>query len=648
MKHENFIKKALYIRELETFFLELFSKGLLNGTVHTCVGQELTPVVISNYLTKEDKIFSNHRGHGHYLANNNSSEKLILELMGKTDGISSGIGGSQHISTENFISNGIQGGLAPISVGFSFVQKLKGTKNISVCYIGDGTLGEGQFYEALTLASIFKTPTLFVIENNGYAQSTSNKYTLKGNIKNRIEGFDLKFFNSNIWDIENLDSHSMEAIEYVRNGNPAVLEINCYRLNSHSKGDDNRKEDEIEEHRKKDLLNIYIEENKDWFMGFQKELKKEFNNIVDNAQDTDFDISIIENNAITNLDFEWNEYEFLSNQSGKRLNESINSSLDMVLGKHNAILIGEDIIDSTPDTPIQYGGAFKVTKGLSEKYPSLVKNTSISEAGITGFGIGSALCNKPCIVEIMFGDFMTLCVDQIVQQASKIPSMYGSKINLPLVIRTPMGGRRGYGPTHSQNIERLFLFWPNVDVIAINCLTNTDKTYEDAINNNKTTIIIEDKVSYTQKTIGNSPTGYTIEQSSETFPTYSLIPEFSNPNTLIVVYGAMLKEVIDVLPDLIDEEIFPQIISPTRLSPLNINIFKDLKLENIPCIFIEEGSKRSAWGSEVISTLSEMGRSFGRVIRISNEHIIPCSKEIEDMIFPSKQNLLNKIKKELS
>ena len=124
MLHNKFLEKAVYIRELENFLLELFSRGLLNGTVHTCVGQELIPVIISKFLDNGDRIFSNHRGHGHYIADGNSAEKLILELMGDSDGISSGIGGSQHIYTESFISNGIQGGLAPVSVGYSFVNKL--------------------------------------------------------------------------------------------------------------------------------------------------------------------------------------------------------------------------------------------------------------------------------------------------------------------------------------------------------------------------------------------------------------------------------------------------------------------------------------------------------------------------------------------
>ena len=165
------------------------------------------------------------------------------------------------------------------------IEYLNKTKNISICYVGDGTLGEGQFYEALTLAGIFKTPTLFIIENNGYAQSTSNKYTLKGDLRKRIEGFDLKFLNSNIWDIEDLNLKSKQAVEQVRNGIPTVLEINCYRLNSHSKGDDNRKESEIEEYKKKDLINIYIKDNFEWFQEYQKELKQEFSAVVDKAKE---------------------------------------------------------------------------------------------------------------------------------------------------------------------------------------------------------------------------------------------------------------------------------------------------------------------------------------------------------------------------
>ena len=247
----------------------------------------------------------------------------------------------------------------------------------------------------------------------------------------------------------------------------------------------------------------------------------------------------------------------------------------------------------------------------------------------------------------MFGDFMTMCLDQIVQQASKIPTMYGAHINLPLVIRSPMGGRRGYGPTHSQNLEKLVLFWPNIDVVALNCLADPMLVYESAIKNNKPTIVIEDKVSYTQKSLEKIPNGYVIHQTNEEFPTYYFTPDFIEPNCIIILYGAMVRELVDILPNLFDKEIFPKIISPTRLSPLNVNIFSGMNFDDLPCIFIEEGSKRTAWSSEVLSTLSESGLRFKKVCRISNEHIIPCSKEIEDLIIPSKLNLVELIKEQL-
>ena len=118
----------------------------------------------------------------------------------------------------------------------------------------------------------------------------------------------------------------------------------------------------------------------------------------------------------------------------------------------SVFVIGEDIKDP-------YGGAFKVTKGLSSKFPDRVLTTPISESAIVGFGTGLAISGYRPIVEIMFGDFITLCVDQIVNGASKFKWMYGDNFDVPLVIRTPMGGNRGYGATHSQTLENLFLVY---------------------------------------------------------------------------------------------------------------------------------------------------------------------------------------------
>ncbi len=135
---------------------------------------------------------------------------------------------------------------------------------------------------------------------------------------------------------------------------------------------------------------------------------------------------------------------------------SLNSALRQALTQdERVLLLGEDILDP-------YGGAFKVTRGLSEAFPERVLTTPISEAGFTGVATGMALRGLRPVVEIMFGDFVTLIADQLINHAAKFRWMYNDQVSVPLVVRTPMGGRRGYGPTHSQTLEKLFLGVPGL------------------------------------------------------------------------------------------------------------------------------------------------------------------------------------------
>ena len=140
--------------------------------------------------------------------------------------------------------------------------------------------------------------------------------------------------------------------------------------------------------------------------------------------------------------------------------ESLNKSLKRLMrDSEDVYLLGEDIVDP-------YGGAFKVTKGLSTLYPKKVISTPISEAAMAGVGTGLAMKGLRPIVEIMFGDFIALCADQIVNGATKFSWMYGDKFDVPLTIRTPMGGGRGYGATHSQTLETLFMGVPGINIIG--------------------------------------------------------------------------------------------------------------------------------------------------------------------------------------
>src|SRR5260370_26301195 len=135
--------RAMLIRSVEQRLLQLFSEGKLCGTVRTCIGQEWTGIAIAEALQAGDLMYSNHRGHGHCLARTDDVYGLIAEVMGKKTGVCGGRGGSQNICSREFFSSGVQGGIVPISAGLAFAQKLRESANITVVFIGDGTLGEG-------------------------------------------------------------------------------------------------------------------------------------------------------------------------------------------------------------------------------------------------------------------------------------------------------------------------------------------------------------------------------------------------------------------------------------------------------------------------------------------------------------------------
>src|SRR3990167_105753 len=155
--------------------------------------------------------------------------------------------------------------------------------------------------------------------------------------------------------------------------------------------------------------------------------------------------------------------------------ESINQSLlELLQNDSRVYLLGEDILDP-------YGGAFKATKGLSTAFPDRVLTTPISEAGIVGMAIGMSMRGLRPIVEIMFGDFLTLAADQIINSACKFPWMYNGQVEVPIVIRAPMGGYRGYGPTHSQTLETLFLNVPGLTIVAPSILHDVGRLLKEVV-----------------------------------------------------------------------------------------------------------------------------------------------------------------------
>ena len=246
------LELLLFIRRFEETLLDLFADGDLSGTTHTCLGQEYVPVAIAP-LTRSDFIFSNHRGHGHYLAHCGDPEGLLAEIMGREGAPCRGVGGSQHLLREHFLSTGVQGESLPVAVGVALHFKRTRQDRIAVAYIGDGTWGEGAVYEALNMAQLWQVPLLVVVENNGIAQTTPTTVQMAGTLAGRAGAFGIEYHRIETIDLELIRSELAPRIDRVRAAHmPLIVEFETIRLGPHSKGDATRSPGEMDALRQRD------------------------------------------------------------------------------------------------------------------------------------------------------------------------------------------------------------------------------------------------------------------------------------------------------------------------------------------------------------------------------------------------------------
>jgi TPP-dependent pyruvate/acetoin dehydrogenase alpha subunit len=238
----DFYRRMLLIRTFEEKINFLFSRGLILGTTHLCIGQEASAVGVCASLSSGDKVIGNHRSHGHALAMGLLPEKLMGELLGKRNGYCGGIGGSQHVASveDGFLgSNGITCGGMPVAVGVAFALKRKFPGNICTVFIGDGATNQGVFHESMNLAAIWNLPLLVVCENNLYAMSTPYTETIAGtSLERRGEAYDIRTTTVDGMDVLAVYEAASECVGYIRSQQkPCFLLVNTYRFLGHSKSD---------------------------------------------------------------------------------------------------------------------------------------------------------------------------------------------------------------------------------------------------------------------------------------------------------------------------------------------------------------------------------------------------------------------------
>lgn len=633
--------QMVLIRVLEQRLLALFGEGKLSGTTHTSIGQEDVAVGIVGALDSgRDSVFSNHRCHGHFIAYGGPLDGLVAEIMGKPSGVCGGRGGSQHLCWKQFYSNGIQGGIVPPACGIALAKKIREPGSVVCVFLGDGTLGEGAVYESFNLAALWQLPVLFVIEDNGYAQTTPKSLGISGSLTARPESFGIPTYFLAGGDVCAIRDVTTNVLSAIRSGHgPACLVVETYRLAAHSKGDDTRDPAELKAAWERDPV-LKAASLLPPPMADKSRLTAEMavEAAVQRAQSEVEVINAISNRALGPA--RGHSLTLPAIKRGERVVERLNAGWRTAMEEDTSIfLLGEDILDP-------YGGAFKVTRGLSTLFPSRVKTTPISEAAITGLAAGAALSGLRPVVEIMFGDFCTLIADQVVNHASKFRWIYNDQVRVPMVIRTPMGGRRGYGPTHSQTLDRLFLGVPGLRVVAISSFYDPAETVACAISQDDPVFLIENKLAYSAL-LQTPPLGFTIDGPSRPLGPLHLRPIDRKPEVTILAYGGMDLIAVKAAELLADEEIVAEVILPQQIAPSDgwIEEVVTAAKTSSRLVVAEEGTGPWGFGAEVLAAVFE--RSDTRHVQATRV-ATPCiplasSREQEKHVLPDETTILRAV-----
>lgn len=615
------------IRLTEQLILDLFGRGLLSGTTHTCLGQELCQMAVVRALSDpEDAVLSNHRNHGHFMTYSGHFLGLVAEIMGREAGVCRGYGGSQHIAFRRFHSNGVQAGMTAIGAGLGLQLHQRGSHGVVAVMVGDGTLGEGLLYEAMNLASIWRAPVLFVVEHNGIAQTTVTNETLGGGIAARGQAFGLR-----TWQLDDGSPGFCKEVDGVvqamRNGQgPGMLVVTTGRLGPHSKGDDLRPEAEKRRLAERDPLEALgrrlhaaerqrIEQRN---QAFVREVE------ASALASPESRFAAVPEHALRPA-LAASETARLQPESVANVRTALNSALRQLLQTQPAtLLLGEDLHDP-------YGGAFKVTAGLSEAFAGRVISTPISEAGIVGAGVGLALGGSRPIVEIMFADFMTLAMDQLYNHAVKFPGMFDD-CSVPLIVRTPCGGRRGYGPTHSQSVENLLVSVPGLTVLYGSHRHNMGQLLIDAATRWPNPVaFLEHKLLYSE---AQSPGPYRTLAADDNDAGAALFPTLcsgaSDADVTLVCFGGMVPLVERAAQRLReDEELEVAIIVPALLAPLPRHTLLSALTDARRVVVVEESHHEFGFAAELLATLAESG-SRAKLARLGTAPVpIAAARSLE-------------------
>jgi len=595
-------KMMLKPRLIEEKMLILLRQGKISKWF-SGIGQEAISVGITAVLDKDEYIMPMHRNLGVFTGRNIPLERLFSQWQGKANGFTKGRDRSFHFGTQEYHIVGMISHLGPqfgVADGIALANKLKNNNKVCAVFTGDGGTSEGDIHEALNVASVWKLPVLFCIENNGYGLSTptSQQFNCE-NLSDRAHGYGME---SHIIDGNNILEVYTKLNELVadvrENPRPVLLEFKTFRVRGHEEASGTKyvPKELLQSWDLKDPLLNYTT-----FLKTQGVLTEEIEaiskaSIVKEIQDG-LDIAFaeppIESTTTNELNdvfhqFEYKEIKENNESNNLRLVDAISESLRQSMQRHdNLVLMGQDIAD--------YGGVFKITDGFLEEFgKDRVRNTPICESAIVSAAMGLSINGYKSMMEMQFSDFVTSGFNPIVNLLAKSNYRWNQKADV--VIRMPCGAGVGAGPFHSQTNEAWFTHTPGLKVVYPAFPYDAKGLLATSIEDPNPVLFFEHKALY-RSIRQNVPTNYYTLPLGKA----SLINEGNDVS--VITYGAGVHWALDTLKEL--KHISVDLIDLRSLAPLDTDAIYNSVNKTGKVIILQEDSMFGGIASDIAAMIME-------------------------------------------